>query len=88
MGSEVPSPFLSVSIRVIRGLYFKYLWLGFGRFGAGHRDVFEHIEQGLMALGQVADLGRPVVHLGVDVDGLTLEDGFDFSPTLFTQMTA
>ncbi len=41
-----------------------------GRLGTGDGDVLDHVEQRLVALGQIADFRRPVVHLGVDVDGV------------------
>ncbi len=42
--------------------------VGLGRLGAGDRGVFEHVEQRLVAFGQIADLGRPIIHLRIDVD--------------------
>ena len=42
----------------------------FGRAGARLGQVHDHGVQRLDTLGQVARLGRPVIHLGVDVDGV------------------
>ena len=46
-----------------------------GGLRAGDRDVPEHVEEGLVALGEVCHLGRPVVHLGVDVDRVLAAPG-------------
>ncbi len=39
-----------------------------GRFRAVHAQILDEVEERGVALGQVGDLGRPVVHLRVDVD--------------------
>ena len=47
----------------------------FRRPGARFRDVLNHFKQRLGAFRQVADLGGPVVHLGVDVDSVLAAPG-------------
>ena len=40
------------------------------RHGTRLAEVANHREEGFLRLGKVADKGRPVVHLDVDVDGV------------------
>ena len=40
------------------------------RFRSRHRQVFQHGEQRLVHLTQVSHLGQPIVHLGIDIDGV------------------
>ena len=40
------------------------------RFGSVLRQVFDQVEQRGSTFRKVGDLGRPVVHLGVDVEGI------------------
>ena len=40
------------------------------RLGARFAQVTNHREERLGCLTEVADLGRPIIHLGVDVDGV------------------
>ncbi len=47
-----------------------------GGLRAGDGDLPEHVEEGLVALGEVRHLGRPVVHLGVDVDRVLAAPGW------------
>ena len=42
----------------------------FGCFRAGLRDFAHHLQQRLVTLAQIGGFRRPVVHLGVDVDGV------------------
>ena len=49
--------------------------MGLGRLAAGDGHVVDQVEQRLVALGEVGHLHRPVVHLGVDVDGLLAVPG-------------
>src|SRR5690348_2762763 len=37
---------------------------------SGFRHLFNHSEKGLMQLGEVGLFSRPVIHLGIDVDGV------------------
>ena len=46
-----------------------------GGAGAGYREVLDHGHQRLDALAQVGGLGRPVVHLGIDVDRVLAAPG-------------
>ena len=41
-----------------------------GRLSARHTQVLNHREQGLLGFSQITYQGRPVVHLGIDVDGV------------------
>ena len=40
------------------------------RFRSCHGQVFQHGEQRLVHLTQVSHFGQPVVHLGIDIDGI------------------
>ena len=46
-----------------------------GGLSAAHRDVLDQAEERLGALREVGRLRRPVVHLGVDVDGVLAVPG-------------
>ena len=48
-----------------------------GCLGSGYRQFPDHPEQRLLAFRQVCQLGRPVVHLRVDVDRVTAIPGRD-----------
>ena len=41
-----------------------------GGAAAGLGDLFEGVEEGLVAFAEIADFGGPVVHFGIDVDGV------------------
>ena len=41
-----------------------------GRLVPGDTEVFEHGEERFMAFGEVGYLSRPIVHFGIDVDGV------------------
>ena len=43
---------------------------GPGCRGPRRAEVLEHREEGLLRLGKIADQRRPVIHFGVDVDGV------------------
>ena len=49
--------------------------IGLGGLRAGLGEVLDQPEQGLVAFGQIADLGGPVIHLQVDVDGVFAAPG-------------
>ena len=48
-----------------------------GRDARPGPEGLDQIEEGLVAFGEVADLGRPVVHLGVDVQVVVAVPGRD-----------
>src|SRR5690625_4862928 len=40
------------------------------RFSTAFTQLLHHLEQGLMCFGKVGDLRRPVVHLGIYINGV------------------